>query len=87
MNEETPSRVTQNPCQAPIAIPTATAARQPSSGWTSWRTVSMASTVPTSATAEPTERSKLRVTISITALMAARLTIDDCSASSPRLRG
>ena len=31
---------------------------------------------PTSATADPTDKSKLRVTISMTALIAARLTID-----------
>ena len=35
----------------------------------------MARTTPTSATAEPTDTSKLRVTMSITALIAARLTM------------
>ena len=40
---------------------------------------------PTSATAEPTDRSKLRVTISMTALIAARLTIEVCSASRTKI--
>ena len=87
MKDETPIRVTHKPCQAPISDAdqrprSATA----SSGLTSCLTVSSARTTPTSATAEPTERSKLRVTISITALIAARLTIDVCSASRTRLR-
>src|SRR4029079_8850464 len=49
-------------------------------------TVISANTTPTRATAEPTERSKLRVTMSITALIAARLTIDVWRARRTRLR-
>ena len=86
MNEDTPSRVTQNPCQAPMAKPQASEASTARPGSTSCLTVSTARTTPTSATAEPTDRSKLRLTISITALIAARLTIDVCKASRIRLR-
>ena len=86
MKEETPTRVTQRPCQAPISRPPAIAASTASAGFTSCLTVRSARITPTQATAEPTERSKLRVTISITALIAARLTIEVCSARSTRLR-
>src|SRR3954447_9838279 len=86
MNEETPSLVTHSPCQAPIATPASTASSTARPAFISYFTVRTASTTPTRATAEPTERSKLRVTISITALTAARLTIEVCSASSTRLR-
>ena len=86
MKDDTPTRVTHKPCQAPIATPPATAIATATSGLTSCLTVSNARMTPTSATAEPTERSKLRVTISITALIAARLTIDVCKASRTRLR-
>ena len=48
--------------------------------------MSEASTTPTNATAEPTDRSKLRVTINITALIDESPTIVVCRASSPRLR-
>ena len=41
---------------------------------------------PTRATAEPTDRSKFRVTISITALIAARLTMEVWRASRTRFR-
>lgn len=51
-------------------------------GSTPYLTVSKATTTP----AEPTERSKFRVTISITALIAASATIDVCNASRIRLR-
>ena len=68
-------------------MPAKIAAGTAISGETSRLPASTASTTPTSATDEPTERSKLRVTISSTALIAARLTIEVCSASSTRLRG
>ena len=55
-------------------------------GFTSYLTVSNAKMTPTKATADPTDKSKLRVTMSMTALIAARLTIDVCSARSTRLR-
>ena len=45
-------------------------------GYTSYLTVSNAKITPTKATADPTDKSKLRVTMSMTALIAARLTID-----------
>ena len=86
MKDDTPTRVTHSPCHAPIAMPPATAIGTASHGLTSCLTVRSANMTPTSATAEPTERSKLRVTISITALIAARLTIDVCSAKRTRLR-
>ena len=86
MKEETPRRVTHNPCQAPITRPAAMPATTAGTVPTPSFTVSTATTTPTSATADPTDRSKLRVTISITALIAARLTIEVCSASSTRLR-
>ena len=86
MKEETPMRVTQNPCQAPMSRPPQTDATMATNGFTSCLTVRRARMTPTSATAEPTDRSKLRVTISITALIAARLTIDVCSARRTRLR-
>ncbi len=49
-------------------------------------TVSTASTTPTRATADPTDKSKFRLTMSMTALIAARLTIALCKARSTRLR-
>ena len=86
MKDETPTRVTQRPCQAPISTPPAMAASTASTGFTSCFTVRTARMTPTKATAEPTDRSKLRVTISMTALMAARLTIEVCNARRTRLR-
>ena len=64
MKDDTPILVTQKPCHAPISMPAAmrparrSAARHQTAG-------QHASTTPTSATADPTERSKLRVTISM----------------------
>ena len=86
MKDETPIRATHNPCQTPIATPPLTAATTLIHGLTSYFTVSNARMTPTKATADPTDKSKLRVTMSMTALIAARLTIDVCSARSSRLR-
>ena len=72
MNEGTPTTVTHQPFQAPRARPTAIATGTASNGSTPDFTVSQATTTPTSATAEPTEMSKLRVTMSMTALIAAK---------------
>ena len=86
MNEETFIRVTHQPCQAPMSRPTQRQTRTATIGSTLNFTVSSATTTPISATAEPTERSKFRVTISMTALMAANPTMAVCSASRIRLR-
>src|SRR6185437_14915282 len=76
MNDDTPIFATHRPCQTPIRTPAAIATTTPTTAPVSYLTVRSARITPTSATAEPTDRSKLRVTISITALIAARLTID-----------
>src|SRR5882724_1015564 len=86
MKDDTPIRVTHQPCHAPITKPTLREIATDSHGLTPYLTVSSATTTPTSATAEPTERSKLRVTISITALIAASETIAVCSARRTMLR-
>ena len=87
MKDETFILVTHQPCQAPISTPTSEAdqhGERPDRRCSF--TVSTATTTPISATAEPTDRSKLRVTISITALIAASATMAVCSASRIRLR-
>ena len=76
MKEETPTWDTQIPCHTPIAAPQVTAIATLNAVLRSYLTVSIARTTPTRATADPTERSKLRVTMSMTALIAAKLTID-----------
>ena len=86
MNEDTPTLATHIAFHVPSATPAAIAATTPSHGFHPSLTVTEASTTPTNATADPTDRSKLRVTISITALIDASPTIVVCKASSPRLR-
>ena len=75
MKDETFIRVTHQPCQAPISSPAHRQTITASPGSTSYLTVSSATMTPIRATADPTERSKLRVTISITALIAASATM------------
>lgn len=86
MKEGTPIRVTHQPFHEPSATPTASATGTATSGSISHLTVHQATTTPTRATAEPTEMSKLRVTMSMTALMAASPVMADCSDISVRLR-
>ncbi len=86
MNDDTPTLATHTAFHAPRTMPARIAATTASHGFQPSFTVSEASTTPTSATAEPTDRSKLRVTINITALIDESPTIVACSASRPRLR-
>ena len=86
MNEGTPMRVTHQPFQAPSAMPAMIATGTAMSGSISMRTVNQATTTPTRATADPTDRSMLRVTMSITALIAASAVMVVWSASRVRLR-
>ena len=64
-----PAYATQNPCHAPTATPTTSAATMPTHhGWPCWITRT-AETAPVSATTEPTDRSMcppmIRMTIPI----------------------